>query len=209
MAQIVQFKDIILASISPLRRELLQSAGLRFEVMASPYDEEEHKSEVADLPIPQQALYLAEGKAKTVSERYPDHLVIAADQIGEFDGRPLFKPHNAQAAVDMLFSMQGKTHYQHCAACIYQQGEKCVGYIDSIAMTMRELSRTDIEAYVDIDQPLSCCGAYRYEGIGKYLFAKVDGCYESILGLPLLSVLNYLQDVHAVRLISASDVHAV
>ncbi len=205
MAQIRQFKDIILASVSPLRRELLESAGLRFEVMASPYDEDAHKSDVADLPIPEQALYLAEGKAKAVSERYPDQLVIAADQIGEFDGTPLFKPHNVEAAVNMLWSMQGKTHYQHCAACIYQQGDKCVSYIDSIAMTMRDLTRADIEAYVEIDQPLSCCGSYRYEGIGKYLFAKIDGCYESILGLPLLSVLNFLQDIHAVRLIKAGD----
>ncbi len=201
MAQLTQYKDIILASTSPLRRQLLESAGLRFEVIASPYDEELHKNDVVDLPIPKQALYLAEGKAKVVSERYPDHLVIAADQIGEFNAQPLFKPHTRDNAIESLLAMQGQVHYQHCAACIYQQGEKCVGYVDSIAMTMRHLTRDEIAAYIDMDEPFNCCGGYQYEGLGKYLFAAVDGCYESILGLPLLSVLNYLQDIKAVSLV--------
>lgn len=194
MAGLVQTQSIILASTSPLRRQLLQSAGLDFEVMASPYDEEAHKHDLEHRPIPERALYLAHGKAEAVSQLHPQAVVIAADQIGEFNGQALFKPHDRDTAIATLFDMQGQVHYQHCAACIYQHGELLVEFVDSIAMTMRAMTQAQVAAYIDIDQPLACCGGYQYEGLGKYLFANVDGCYESILGLPLLDVLNYLQD---------------
>lgn len=200
MASLVQHKSIILASSSAWRRQLLDSAGLKFEVIASPYDEEAHKSDVTHLSIDKQAMYLAEGKALAVSEHYPDHLVIAADQIAEFDGQPVFKPGNRQNNIDQLYRMQGHTHYQHCAACVYQHATKSVGYIDSVAMTMRPLTYDQVSAYVDMDKPYGCCGGYQYEGLGKYLFHRVDGCYESVLGLPLLTILNYLQDIKAITL---------
>lgn len=201
MAKIIQNKPIILASTSPLRRELLQSAGMSFDVEPSPFDEEAHKTDIAHLPIPQQALFLSAGKAQAVSALYPDHLVIAADQIGEFEGRPLFKPHTRERAIAMLMAMQSNTHYQHCAATVYADGVKLTEFIDTVAMSMRVLSASEIAAYIDMDKPLDCCGSYRYEGLGKFLFSYVDGSYESVLGLPLLKLLNYLQDSDVLRLV--------
>jgi septum formation protein len=201
MGRIKQTQALILASASPLRRQLLQSTAMEFDVMPSPYDEDAHKEEVAHLSIPSQGLYLACGKAKAVSDLYPEHWVIGADQIGEFEKQPLFKPKSRDDAIDMLFAMQGKKHEQHCAACVYVGGEKVKTFIDTVVMTMRTLSRCEVEAYVDLDDPLACCGSYRYEGLGKYLFERVDGCYESVLGLPLLDLLNFLQDAGVVRLL--------
>ncbi len=200
MAGLEQSKKIILASESPLRKQLLQSAGLEFEVMASPYDEDAHKDTVKHLSVPEQALYLAKGKARVVSEQYPDCLVIAADQIGEFNSQPLFKPKSKEMNVDMLMQMQGQSHQQHCAACFYIDGKPFQTFVDSVTLHMRTLVYDQVSAYVAADLPLHCCGGYRYEGIGKYLFSRVEGNYESILGLPLLAMINALQDAGFVAL---------
>lgn len=204
MVGIVQTQKMILTSTSYYRRHLLQGAGVEIEVMASPYDEEANKAHFAHLPIPEQARALARGKALAVSQAYPDHWVIAADQIGELAGEPLFKPLVRDSSIAMLSRMQGKTHQQHCAACVYQGDELLFEVVDTVDLTMRPLSREEIIAYVDMDEPFGCCGSYRYEGMGKYLFASVSGCYDAVLGLPLLSLLNFFQDRGALSLSSCS-----
>jgi septum formation protein len=201
MVSLTQKKPIILASTSPLRRELLEAVALKFDVIASPFDEEAHKDEIVHLPIPQQAQFLANGKAEAVSAQYPEHLVIAADQIGECDGVCLFKPGSRSNAINMLALLQGRAHFQHCAACVFLSGKKLVHFVDTVKLAMRQLSLEEISCYVDWDKPYACCGSYRYEGLGKYLFASVDGAYESVLGLPLLKLLNFLQDEQYIQLL--------
>lgn len=185
---------IILASASPVRKHMLEKIGLPIAVMTSPYDEESAKSDISQFGLPKQALALAKGKAAVVSEQHHNKLVIGADQIGEFNGNALFKPNTIDTNIQMLLTMQGHSHQQHTAAVVYLNGESLAEFIGSTTLHMRSLSQEQITHYVKSDQPYFCCGGYRYEGLGRCLFHKIDGAEDIILGLPLTNLLNYLYD---------------
>jgi len=185
---------LILASGSTVRHRLLKNMGLPHQVVISPFDEEVAKQSQQGLTIPQLALQLAHGKAKAVSEHYPDHLVLGADQIGECEGVALFKPGNRQGNIRLLKQLQGKAHFQHTAACLYLNNKPLFETISTSVLTMRGLTEEAISTYVDEESPFDCCGGYQYEGKGKHLFCAVQGDVDSILGLPILAILNFLYE---------------
>lgn len=183
---------LVLGSSSPARRQLLTNLTVPFTWQASDFDEESAKTGIASLPIAEQCRHLADGKALSISHQQPEALVLAADQMGEFDGQVLAKPHTVANNVAMLKKLSGQRHWQHSAACLYHNGRCLQRFYERIELVMQPLSAAEIEAYVQTDQPMRCCGGYRFEALGRCLFAQVTGSTEGVMGLPLQPIVAYL-----------------
>ena len=183
---------LILGSSSPARRQLLTALSVPFTWQASDFDEEAAKKELAHLGISEQCQALADGKARVLSQQQPHALVLAADQMGEYDGEVLSKPYTQSKNNAMLQRLSGQRHWQHSAACLYHQGQCIQRFYERIELWMQPLSTAEIAAYVQADQPLLCCGGYRFEALGRCLFAQVKGSTEGVMGLPLQPIVAYL-----------------
>ena len=184
---------LILASQSPVRRQMLEGVGLIFAVIPSPFDEDGEKETICHLPPEAQAETLACGKARAVSVLHPDAYVIGADQICAL-GTTLFgKPHTVERAMQQLRQLQGTTHFQHSAACVYHAGKKLWETVETVTLTMKPLTEIEIADYISADAPLGACGAYCYEKTGHTLFSEIKGSAAAIKGLPLDALLRFLQ----------------
>ena len=141
------------------------------------------------------ATTLALAKAERLSAQHPEALVIGADQILDLEGTWFDKPTNETAAAETLARLAGKTHHLVTATCLLQN-ESCVWrHVETAKLTMRSLTSDHIEHYLAEAGPetLESVGAYRLEGIGIRLFERIDGDYFTILGLPLLPLLEALR----------------
>ena len=188
----------VLASTSASRAALLRAAGVAFEVVAPMVDEAEVKlSLIAEGASPRViADALAELKACQVSRRRPGALVLGSDQTLELaDGSMLDKPEGRAGAEVHLRALMGSEHKLHCAAVVALDGRAVWRVVDTARLTMRALSDAFIADYLDRegDAVFGSVGAYRLEGLGAQLLTRVSGDYFSILGLPLLPVLDYLR----------------
>lgn len=184
---------LVLASSSTIRMQLLKEVGINFTVIASPFDEESAKESIKHIPHPERALKLAEGKARAVSELYPNDYVIGADQICADDSVTYSKPLTLERAKQHLQNLQGKVHFQHSAACLFFGSEKIWESCEIVTLKMRQLNDYEIEDYIQKDQPFSACGAYCYEKNGHNLFSEIDGSASAIKGLPMDSLIAALQ----------------
>lgn len=189
--------ELILASGSKIRATILQNAGLKFRVQTSRVDEDSLKEAMRHegMSPREQADYLAQMKSEKVSSQTPG-LVIGADQMMSLDGKGFDKPKSREEAFERLKEFSGKTHYLECAAVISQNGEAVWRYLARPKLTMRELSDSFINEYLDQigDAAYESVGAYQLEGLGVQLFSEIEGDYFSILGVPLLQILTYLRD---------------
>lgn len=192
MIQFIYQYPIILASTSPVRHQLLSSVYIEHEIKEPEVDEEKQKPHVKHYSIVDQAYHLAQLKAEAISINHPDHLVIAADQIGEFNNKPLFKPETKENNISMLKQLSGQQHRQHLVTVLYLNGKECHHIFSMAALNMRSLTFEEITTYVEQDEPWFCCGGYRYEALGKHLFSHINGDPDTILGLPLVPLLTYL-----------------
>lgn len=183
---------LILASASQVRKTMLEEAGLDFIVLPSPYDEEAQKTTLNAFHPKEQAALLADGKAAAVSALHPHAYVIGADQICALDRQIFGKPHNAARAASHLQALQGKTHHQYSAACVYYQGKPVWADVEVVTLTMKPLNAAQIDEYIAKDEPFAACGAYRYEATGHTLFSHIDGTAAAIKGLPLNGLLAFL-----------------
>ena len=188
---------LLLASQSATRRHMLEAAGVSFEAMAAPLDEEEAKAGLAaaGFEARDMAEMLAEMKAKSVTAG--DALVIGADQILELDdGTMLGKPRSRDDARDQLRSLSGRAHRLHSAAVIVENGERIWGETESVKLNVRPLGDAFLETYLDREyESVSFnAGSYRVEGMGAQLFENIDGSHFAVLGLPLLPLLAYLRE---------------
>ena len=193
---------LILASSSPFRRMLMENAGLSFEAHAARIDERavEAPLEKAGAKPDAVALVLAKAKAKEVSSRFPDGLVIGSDQTMSLDDRVFHKPTDMAEAANHLQTLSGATHRLNSAVAIVRNGAVVWGHLAHADLTMRPLTADFIGRHLARvgDKALSSVGAYQLEGEGIQLFEKIEGDYFTILGLPMLPLLEKLRDLGAI-----------
>ena len=200
MSKFLQQEPLILASGSSIRFKLLSSLGLQFLVIPSHCDEDAIKLSHASESIIELGFTLARAKALEVSQRYPGHFVIAADQLCVIGKQVLDKPLNHHTAIEHLHLLSGKEHQQIACVCIAKGDKILWQYHDIAKLSLRQLSEEAIEAYLQSEKPYHSCGAYQFETQGKWLFSSVQGNEDTILGLPLLPLANALINLGAVRL---------
>lgn len=182
---------IVLASTSKYRRELLQRLIPHFECVAPKVDEESYHSD--NRSPAQVAVLLAAAKAEQVAQSLPDAIVIGSDQVVDLDGKILGKPGTADRAVAQLSEMSGRSHRLLTAVCICSPGQQ-YELLHVTTLHMRELTRAEIQRYVDRDQPLDCAGSYKIESLGIALFDSIQTTdFTSIMGLPLMPVARQLR----------------
>jgi septum formation protein len=195
MALWVASKPLVLASKSAVRRKLLAGAGVPVETRPAPIDERaiEARSHVHDAV--EVARVLAGAKAHTVAAEMPSRVVIGADQTLTLDGRRFSKPADRKAAREQLQALRGQTHRLHSALTVVRDGAVLFDHAATAELTMRNFSDRFLDDYLDTvgEAAFASVGGYQVESLGIHLFARIDGDYFTILGLPLLPLLGYLR----------------
>ena len=188
--------DIILASGSESRRSLLAGAGVDAQCIKPNVDEDTARAAMRaeGVTVRDQAMQLAEMKALKVS-RTTQGLVIGGDQMLNLEGQAFDKPKDLAGAKAHLEALSGKAHHLETAIVIAENGEFVWRHLARPKLTVRILSNAFIETYIETcgTSLLSTVGAYKLEGPGAQIFSRIEGDYFSILGLPLLPLLDYLR----------------
>jgi len=191
-----QLENFILATASTTRVKLLNNAGLVFDVIPANIDEEkikdDYRGETADFV----AQKLSDKKAEAISEKHPDKLVIAADQVLVCDGQLFSKPCSLDEVKTQLFKLQGRPHELISAVSAAKLGKSFWRHSDAARLVMRLMSDKFIDNYIKQEGQdlLSSVGGYKIEGSGVLLFDEVEGSFFTILGVPLLQLLAFFRE---------------
>ncbi len=184
-------RKLILGSTSIYRREMLSRLRIPFNVVSPEVDETPHPSET-----PQQlACRLAMAKARAVAAMHPSSVVIGSDQVADLDGEPLGKPQAHDRAVEQLRRMRGKTViFQTAVAVVCQEAKFAQMDLAQVKVTFRDLSDTEIEAYLLAETPYDCAGSAKSEGLGIAILESIDNDDPTALvGLPLIRTCRMLR----------------
>ena len=189
--------DIILASKSKVRKEILERNGISVTVEPSFVDEDIIKKALLKEKASPQIISknLAEIKANKISLKKTNNLVLGADSVIDLNGELISKPENRDNALKILKKLNGKKHYLISSACISKGGSMIWNYTDKAELTMKNFSEEDLKFYLSkiSDETLYAYNVYQIEGEGRKLFSNIDGDEDTIMGLPILKIKEYLK----------------
>ena len=190
--------DIILASKSKVREEILKKNGIQCVVFPSNVDEEPVKESLLNEGAYPEIISknLAELKANKVSQKNYDVLVLGADSVIDLNGELISKPENRIEAFNILKKLNGKKHSLISSVCISKNGSMIWNYTDKAYLTMKNFSDKQIKEYLEkiTDEALYAYNVYQIEGEGRNLFTSIDGDENTIMGLPIIDIKKYLSN---------------
>ena len=188
---------IILASKSKVRKKILDNNNIPNRVEPSNVDEDEiKKSLISDKVTPDIiSKNLAELKANKISLKRADQLVLGADSVIDLEGELISKPNNRQEAMMILKKLNGRKHYLVSSVCISKNGSMIWNFTDKATLTMKNFSEDDLKKYLSkiSDEALYAYNVYQIEGEGKNLFSEIVGDKNTIMGLPIKQIKEYLK----------------
>ena len=190
-------KKIILASRSKVRKEILDRNNITNTVEPSNIDENIIKlsllSEKASPEIISKNL--AEVKANKISIKYPDELVLGADSVIDLEGKLISKPENRETALEILKKLNGKAHHLISSVCISKNGMMIWNYTDKARLTMKNFTKEELKQYLSkiSNETLYAYNVYQIESEGRHLFTSIEGDEDTIMGLPIKKIKEYLK----------------
>ncbi len=188
---------IILASKSKVRKDILDKNNIECIVEPSNVDEDMVKlSLLKELATPEIiSKNLAELKANKVSSKKIDHIVLGADSVIDLEGEIISKPESREEAIRILKKLNGKSHYLISSVCLSKNGSMIWNYTDKAKLTMKKFSEEELKKYLSkiSDEALYAYNVYQIEGEGKNLFLSINGDVDTIMGLPVKKIKEYLK----------------
>jgi len=190
---------IILASKSKIRKKILQENEIDCEVKPAGVDEELVKKSLINEGANPEVISknLAELKANKISQKSNGKIVLGADSIIDLNGIVISKPTNRAEALEILKKLNGKKHYLISSVCISKNGSMIWNYTDKAALTMKEMTSEELKNYLKKikDEALYSYNVYQIEGEGRNLFSKIEGDNDTIMGLPIKQIKEYLRNL--------------
>ena len=189
---------IILASKSGVRKKILEKNQIKCVVEPSNIDEDSVKDSLIKENATPEIISknLAELKANKISQKRDGDLVLGADSVIDLKGKIISKPTNRKEALEILRNLNGQTHYLISSVCISQNGSMIWNYTDKASLTMKQMSEDELVSYLAkiSDEALYAYNVYQIEGEGRSLFSKIDGDEDTIMGLPVKKIKEYLKN---------------
>ena len=190
--------QIILASKSEVRKKILEKYKINCIVKPSNIDEDSVKESLLKEKATPEIISknLAELKANKISQKMVGELVLGADSVIDLNGKIISKPANRNEALQILQKLNGQTHHLISSVCISQNGSMIWNYTDKASLTMKQMSEEELKIYLAkiSDEALYAYNVYQIEGEGRSLFSKIDGDEDTIMGLPVKKIKEYLNN---------------
>ena len=190
--------NLILASKSKVRKEILDKHNISTEVMASNLDEEVFKESFLKEKASPEIISknLAELKANKVSQKENSKLVLGADSVIDLEGELISKPKSRNEAFNILKNLNGKSHLLISSVCISKNGSMIWNHTDKATLTMKNMTDDELKTYLSkiTDEKLYAYNVYQIEGEGRNLFLSIDGDEDTIMGLPIKKIKEYLEN---------------
>ena len=191
--------NLILASKSKVRKEILDKNNILCTVEPSNVDEDLVKKSLTNEGAPPEIISknLAELKANKVSQKKNDEIVLGADSVIDLEGEIISKPLDRNEALNILKKLNGKKHYLISSVCISKNGSMMWNYTDRAALTMKKMTDEKLKEYLEkiSDEALFAYNVYQIEGEGRALFAKIEGDEDTIMGLPVKKIKEYINSL--------------
>ena len=191
-------KNIILASGSGIRKKILENNGIKCEVIPAKINEDQVKRSLLETNATLELISknLAELKANKVSEKKHGELVLGADSVIDLNGELISKPTNREEATKILRKLNGQKHQLISSVCISKNGAMIWNFTDASALIMKQLNSNEIKSYLTKikDKELYAYGVYQIEADGRSLFSKIEGDEDTIMGLPVKKIKEYLNE---------------
>ena len=190
-------KEIILASKSGVRKKILEENNIQCRVEPSNVDEDSVKESLLKEKATPTIISknLAELKANKISQKFTEEMVLGADSVIDLEGEIISKPNDREEALEILKKMNGKTHQLISSVCISRGGSIIWNYTDKASLTMKNMTFLELENYLKkiSDKDLYAYNVYQIEGEGRNLFSKIEGDEDTIMGLPVKKIKEYLK----------------
>jgi septum formation protein len=194
----IMINKIILASKSGVRKKILEENQIECTVEPSNVDEDSVKNGLLKEKATPEIISknLAELKANKISQKKKQDLVLGADSVIDLKGKIISKPVNRKEALEILRNLNGQTHHLISSVCISQNGSMIWNYTDKAALTMKQMNEDELVSYLAkiTDETLYAYNVYQIEGVGRSLFSKIDGDENTIMGLPVKKIKEYLNN---------------